>query len=131
MIYGIGTDIVNIKRLEKGQDFLNRFIRRCLTDAEQQQMARRGMADTTAEILYIGKRFAAKEAVAKALGTGFRDGIYLSDIEILNDDYGRPLVSLSGNAEKYVQKNISRNYKIHLSLSDDYPFAVAFAVLEA
>ncbi len=131
MIYGIGTDIVNVKRLEKGRDFLNRFIKHSLTDDEQQQMARRGLADISAEVLYLAKRFAAKEAVVKAIGTGFRDGIYLSDISILNDDDGRPLVTLSGNAAKYVQKNISRNYKIHLSLSDDYPFAVAFAVLEA
>ncbi len=131
MILGIGTDIVNVKRLEKGEAFLNRFIRRCLTEEEQQQMIRRGLADVSAMVLYLAKRFAAKEAVSKALGTGFREGIYLSDIEISNDNLGRPTVRLSGNAEKYVQKNISHNYKIHLSLSDDYPFAVAFAVLEA
>ena len=131
MILGIGTDIVNVKRLEKGEAFLNRFSRRCLTEDEQRQMARRGLADMSAKALYLAKRFAAKEAVVKAIGTGFRDGIYLSDISVFNDDDGRPLVTLSGNAEKYVQQNISHNYKIHLSLSDDYPFAVAFAVLEA
>lgn len=130
MILGIGTDIVNVKRLEKGEAFLNRFIRRCLTEEEQQQMIRRGLVDTPAKVLYLAKRFAAKEAVSKAFGTGFRDGIYLSDIEILNDNLGRPTVRLAGNAKKYMQKIAGNNFNIHLSLSDDYPFALAFVIIE-
>lgn len=130
MIYGIGTDIVNVKRLEKGEAFLNRFSRRCLTEEEQQQMIRRGLDDMPAMVLYLAKRFAAKEAVSKAFGTGFRDGIYLSDIEILNDNLGRPTVRLTGNAKKYMQKIAGNNFNIHLSLSDDYPFALAFVIIE-
>lgn len=130
MILGIGTDIVNVRRLEKGEAFLNRFIRHCLTEEEQQQMIRRGLVDTPAKVLYLAKRFAAKEAVSKAFGTGFRDGIYLSDIEILNDNLGRPTVRLAGNAKKYMQKIAGNNFNIHLSLSDDYPFALAFVIIE-
>lgn len=131
MIYGIGSDIVNIKRLEKGSEFLNRFIKRCLTEREQQDMACRGLADMSVKISYVAKRFAAKEAVVKALGTGFRDGIYLSDIEISSDTMGKPFARLSGNAEKYVaQLPGGKNARIHISLSDDYPFAFAVAIVE-
>lgn len=131
MIYGIGSDIVNIKRLEKSEEFLLRFIRRCMTESEQQTMQRRGLADMQTRIAYVAKRFAAKEAVVKALGTGFRDGLYLSDVEVINDNYGKPYVILHGNTLKYVKDTFgSREIKIHLSLSDDYPFAQAMAVLE-
>ena len=83
MIYGIGTDIVNITRLEKGRDFINRFIKHCLTDDEQQQMARRGLANASAEILYLAKRFAAKEAVVKAIEKGLisSEGMKFEDEE--------------------------------------------------
>ena len=128
MIYGIGTDIVNISRLEKGEDFLNRFIKRCLSANEQQYMQNRALFDTQARILYVAKRFAAKEAVSKALGTGFRDGIYLADIEIISDEWGKPFVELKANALLRA-KNIGIK-KIHLSLSDDAPFVAATAVAE-
>ncbi len=131
MIYGIGTDIVNIKRLEKNEELLNRFIRRSLSEAEQQQMVRKGLADFAARVAYVARRFAAKEAVVKALGTGFRDGIYLADIEIISDGLGKPLVELKGQArERLKQIAAGRHASVHLSLSDDYPFAQAFAVIE-
>ena len=128
MIYGIGTDIVNISRLEKGEDFLNRFIKRCLSANEQQYMQNRALFDTQSRILYVAKRFAAKEAVSKALGTGFRDGIYLADIEIISDELGKPFVELKANALLRA-KNIGIK-KIHLTLSDDAPFVAATAVAE-
>lgn len=128
MIYGIGTDIVNVTRLEKGGEFLSRFIRRCLSETEQQSMQRRAITDMQSQIMYVAKRFAAKEAVSKALGTGFRDGIYLSDIVIISDEWGKPFVELKGNALSRA-KNIGIK-KIHLSLSDDYPFVSAMAVAE-
>lgn len=132
MIYGVGTDVVNISRLEKSDEFLRRFIKRSMTEDEQQAMEMRGMADAKTRIAYVAKRFAAKEAVVKALGTGFRDGIYLSDVEIINDGMGRPFVKLRGNAENYLRNKIgSKGVKIHLSLSDDYPLAQAFAVIES
>jgi len=131
MIYGVGTDIVNIKRLEKNEELLNRFIRRSLSEAEQQQMVRKGLADFAARVAYVARRFAAKEAVVKALGTGFRDGIYLADIEIISDGLGKPLVELKGQArERLKQIAGGRHAAVHLSLSDDYPFAQAFAVIE-
>ena len=75
MIYGIGTDIVNVTRLEKGSEFLSRFIRRCLSETEQQSMQRRAITDMQSQIMYVAKRFAAKEAVSKALGTGFPNAL--------------------------------------------------------
>jgi holo-[acyl-carrier protein] synthase len=128
MIYGIGTDIVNISRLEKGDEFLNRFIRRCLSETERQYMQRRAIFDLQSRIMYVAKRFAAKEAVAKALGTGFRDGIYLSDIEIISDELGKPFVELKGQA-LHRAKSVGVKH-IHLSLSDDTPFVSAMAVAE-
>ena len=127
MIYGIGSDIVNITRLEKGPDFLNRFIKRSMSPVEQETMERRCLADNSARILYVAKRFAAKEAVAKAFGTGFRDGLYLSDIEVRNDNIGKPFVILHGQAAELYKKIGAKH--IHLSLSDDYPFAQAVAVI--
>ena len=128
MIYGIGTDIVNVNRLEKGSDFLSRFVRRCLSETEQLNMQRRAITDMQSQIMYVAKRFAAKEAVAKALGTGFRDGIYLSDIEIISDELGKPFAELKGNALKRAKQSGIK--KVHLSLSDDYPFVSAMAVAE-
>lgn len=130
MILGIGTDIVNVTRLEKSDEFLLRFIKRSLSEAEQHAMNVRCLSDTQSRALYLAKRFAAKEAVVKAIGTGFKDGIYLSDIEVFNDDNGRPTVALSGNAEKYLRKICGKSFRVHLSLSDDYPFATAMAVIE-
>ena len=128
MIYGIGTDIVNVSRLEKGEEFLNRFIKRCLSANEQQYMQRRAIFDFQSRIMYVAKRFAAKEAVSKALGTGFRDGIYLSDIEIISDELGKPFVELKSNALLRAQKVGIKT--VHLSISDDTPFVAATAVAE-
>ena len=128
MIYGIGTDILNISRLEKGEEFLNRFTRRCLSADEQQYMQRRAIFDLQSRIMYVAKRFAAKEAVAKSLGTGFRDGIYLADIEIISDELGKPFVELKGQALLRA-KSVGIKH-IHLSLSDDAPYVSAMAVAE-
>ncbi len=128
MIYGIGTDIVNVSRLEKGEEFLNRFIKRCLSANEQQYMQRRAIFDLQSRIMYVAKRFAAKEAVSKALGTGFRDGIYLSDIEIISDELGKPFVELKSNALLRAKKVGIKT--VHLSISDDTPFVAATAVAE-
>lgn len=128
MIYGIGTDVVQVNRLEKSADFLNRFIKRTLTVTEEQIMARRALSTNKLRALFVAKRFAGKEAVVKALGTGFRDGLYLTDIEIFNDDLGRPIVRLKGAAQEMAQKLGVKT--VHLSLSDDYPLATAFAIAE-
>lgn len=129
MIYGIGTDVVQVTRLEKSTDFLNRFIKRTLTVEEEQIMERRALSSTKLRALFVAKRFAGKEAVVKALGTGFRDGLFLSDIEITNDSFGRPIVKLKGGALNVAKKQGIKT--IHISLSDDYPMATAFAVAES
>ena len=131
MIFGIGTDIVNVTRLENSNEFLERFVKRSMTEDEQQAMGLRHLTDLQSRALYIAKRFAAKEAVVKAMGTGFQDGIYLSDIEVLHERSGRPIVKLHGAALKYVQTVVGKHAAVHISLSDDYPFATAVAVIEA
>ncbi len=126
MILGIGTDLVNVTRLEKSEDFLNRFIKRALTFKEEQIMERRALIDPKMRALFVAKRFAGKEAVVKALGTGFRDGLFLTDIEILNDELGKPYVRLSGTAAQIAKaRHISQ---VLVSLTDEYPLAMAQAI---
>ena len=81
-------------------------------------------------IPFYAKRFAAKEALSKALGTGLRKGIRLKDIEILNDTFGKPSIKLNGYANTYLKKKIKTSkYKIYLSLSDDKPWAQATVII--
>lgn len=128
MIFGIGCDIINVERLKNDQAFLDHFIKRSFSDAEKEQFANRKFAHEKQKTLYVAKRFAAKEAVAKALGTGFRNGLCLSDIEIFNDELGKPFVFLSENVIEL--GHLPTTAKIHISLSDDFPFAQAVAVIE-
>lgn len=132
MILGIGCDIINAERLEKDADFVEHFISRSFSEKEKEVYRKRKFADQTKRLMYVAKRFAAKEAVAKAFGTGFRDGLYLSDIEIFNDELGRPMVHLSAKAT-LLARQIAGDKKVSvlLSLSDDYPYAEAMAVMEA
>lgn len=131
MIYGIGCDIVNVERLKAEQTFLDHFIKRSFSKAEKEVYAARKFANDQQKALYIAKRFAAKEAVAKALGTGFRNGLCLADIEIFNDELGKPQAILSENAKVILQqKGVTAAMRIYVSLSDDFPFAQAVAVIE-
>jgi len=130
MILGIGNDIVQIERIEKaiersGQKFKDR----CFTPHEQAKAEKRKSAIASV----YAKRFAAKEACAKALGTGFADGIIMRDIGVVEDDYGRPLLELSGGAEKRLRAITPDGMVavLHLSLADDPPVAQAFVVIEA
>ena len=125
-IFGIGTDIVNIKRIEHslekhGSSFKNRiFSKKEISYCEKKKNAS----------AFYAKRFAAKEAFSKALGTGIRKGIYLKNIEIFNDAYGKPSIMLKGNLANYLKKKIkSKKYDIHLSLSDDEPWAQATVII--
>ncbi len=121
MIFGIGTDIVEIQRIESALTrFGERFAQRLLGEAELAQF--REFAQPSR---FLAKRFAAKEAVAKALGTGFRHGIALDQITVANDDSGKPIVKLAGAAKNFASEN--RVSTIHLSLSDERHYAVAFA----
>ena len=119
-IFGIGTDIVNIKRMEHslkkhGFSFKNRiFSKKEISYCEKKKNSSS----------FYAKRFAAKEAFTKALGTGIRKGVNLKNIEITNNVYGKPLILLKGNLSRYLKKKIkSSKYDIHLSLSDDKPWA--------
>ncbi len=132
MIIGIGTDLVDIRRIEK---VLNRhgsrFEKRCFTNAERQKAQKNKQAGT--HINVYAKRFAAKEACAKALGTGFADNIIMKDIGVIEDKKGRPFLELKGGALDKLESLIAENSKpvLHLSLTDEPPYAQAFVIIEA
>lgn len=128
MIVGIGSDLCRIDRIEKTLlRFGNRFESRCFTVGEQARANRRPAkrADTYA------KRFAAKEACSKALGTGMRLGVAWREMEVVNLPTGRPTLSLTGGALKRLQELTPPGFAadIHLSLTDDHPLAMAFVVI--
>ena len=125
-IFGIGTDIVNINRMDHsikrhGSIFKNKvFSKKEISYCEKKK-------NSTA---FYAKRFAAKEAFSKALGTGIRKGINLKNIEISNNVHGKPFILLKGNLANYLKKKIkSKKYDIHLSLSDDIPWAQATVII--
>ena len=123
MIIGVGTDIVQIPRIEKILHlYLELFAKKILTSKELAQLS---LLDKTGYAVFLAKRFAAKEAISKAFGVGIGQGINFKDIIILNNDLGKPIVEVSSN---YTNK--LSPFNIHLSLSDDYPVCVAFAVIE-
>lgn len=121
MIYGVGTDIIEVKRIEESiERYGQRFLDRIFTFDEQSYCLRH--RDSAR---HFAGRFAAKEAIVKALGTGFRDGISWLNIEILNDDQGKPNVQLSLKL-----KELFELIKIHLSISHGRDYATAFAIAE-
>ncbi|HEU5339335.1 MAG TPA: holo-ACP synthase [Sulfuricaulis sp.] len=124
MIYGIGTDIVRVVRMQQDIDrFGERFAERILTAGELQEY--RQNANKAG---FLARRFAAKEAAAKALGTGFSQGVLIRDIEVMHDPQGKPMLSFSGRAKQFMQeKGIVVS---HISLADEQDHAVAFVTLE-
>ena len=127
MILGIGNDIIDIRRIEKtlakhGQ----RFIDRIYTDVEQKKSERRAQ-----RVPSYAKRFAAKEACSKALGTGLSNGVFWRDMGVVNLPTGRPTMHLTGRALERLQQLTPPGYEadIHLSLTDDHPYAMAFVVI--
>ncbi|MCR1934435.1 holo-ACP synthase [Clostridium tepidum] len=123
MIYGIGTDITEIKRIERATIRNKNFINKLFTKNEVEAWEKKNF-----NIEFIAGRFAAKEAISKALGTGIR-GFNFKDIEIINNKLGKPEVILKPRAEGIIKK-ISRDYKIHLSISHEKEYAIAYALLE-
>lgn len=123
MIYGIGTDIVEIARMRSAWGrHGERFARKILTPVEYA-----AFSDAKQPVYYLAKRFAAKEAMVKALGTGFRDGIRLTDIGVVHNSAGKPSLLCSGHAETLLQRlHIGA---CHLSLADERDYAVAFVIL--
>jgi len=132
MILGTGIDLLDIRRLEKLMEkHGERFQARYFTKAEIETAQAREKAGT--HILAFAKRYAAKEACAKALGTGFIDGIFMSDIEVTNDVLGKPTLALTGGALARL-KDITpegKHIAIHLSLTDEPPYAQAQVLIEA
>ncbi len=123
MIFGIGTDIVRVARMQQSLDkHGERFARRILTEHELVGYQR---ANKPAN--YLAKRFAAKEATAKAMGTGFRNGLSLKHINVEHDDQGKPLLEFNGLAAEFMkQQGI---HEAHISLADEQEYAVAFVTL--
>lgn len=124
MIFGIGTDIVQIARMEKGlQRFGDNLAKRVLSPSEFEEFRQ-----AAKPAHYLAKRFAAKEATAKAMGIGFQNGLQLRQIAVSNNEMGKPSICYSGYALEFVNRN--RIDSSHLSLSDERDHAIAFVVLE-
>lgn len=124
MIFGIGTDIVKVQRMSENlEKYGDRFAQRILSDNEFLEFS-----EIQNQNAFLAKRFAAKEAAVKALGTGFRNGISMKHISVGHDDLGKPVLEFAGVAYDIVQeKNILSS---HLSIADEKDFAVAHVVLE-
>ncbi len=130
MIIGLGSDLCNIERIQNSLNrFGARFENRVFTQTERAKAARRPftMAGTYA------KRFAAKEAFSKALGTGFSRGVFMKDIGVINSPSGAPALELTGEAKARLDAMIPKGYEasVHLTLTDDHPWAQAFVIIEA
>ncbi|BAZ93473.1 holo-[acyl-carrier-protein] synthase [Thiohalobacter sp. COW1] len=125
LIYGIGTDIVSIARMEQALTrFGRRFAERILSAAELQEF------DACARpAALLAKRFAVKEAVAKAFGTGFRDGLRLQDIQVGHDSRGRPELHYRGAAQALARTNAVT--ASHVSIADERDYAIAYVILLA
>ena len=129
MILGIGSDLCDIRRVEDTlKRFGERFIKRCFTETEQRKAARRVDAAST-----YAKRFAAKEACAKALGTGLRKGVFWRDMGVVNLPSGQPTMQLTGGAAARLETLLPAGHeaRIHLTITDEYPMAQAFVIIEA
>jgi holo-[acyl-carrier protein] synthase len=129
MIIGIGNDIVDIRRIEVTlQRFGDRFVNRIFTSVERTKSARR--FDPAAS---YAKRFAAKEACSKALGTGFRRGVYWRDMGVINLASGRPTLQLTGGAAARLRDLLAPGYdaRIDLTLTDEFPYAQAVVIISA
>ena len=129
MIIGIGNDITDIRRIEKViERHGERFLSRIFTDVERARAERRAKSLET-----YAKRFAAKEACSKALGTGMRGGVWWRDMGVVNLPSGRPTMRLTGGAAARLARLVPPGYEadIHVSITDEYPLAQAFVIISA
>ena len=125
-IHGIGTDIVNIKRIKDAINKNKNFKKRVFTSFEINACQKR-----VNNINCFAKRFAAKEAFVKAIGEGFRKNINFNDIDIKNDKNGKPLITISKNVNKILRRKFKLNkYKIFLSLSDEKKYSIAYVIID-
>ena len=129
MILGIGTDLCDIRRIEKSLErFGDRFLYRLFSESERLKALQRQNPATS-----LAQSFAAKEACAKALGTGFREGVFWRDIVVKNLETGQPFMKITGGALERMQKLTPRGMVAasYLSQSDEYPMAHAIVIIEA
>jgi holo-[acyl-carrier protein] synthase len=129
MIIGLGSDLIDIRRIEKTLErYGTRFTNRVFTELEQKKSDRRAARAAT-----YAKRFAAKEACSKALGTGLRAGVFWRDMGVVNLPTGQPTIKLTGGAARRLAEITPRNMiaQISLTLTDDYPLAQAIVIITA
>jgi holo-[acyl-carrier protein] synthase len=129
MIIGIGNDVIDIRRIEETlEKYGERFIHRIFTDVEVRKSEKRAQRAAS-----YAKRFAAKEACSKALGTGFRASVFWRDMGVVNEPSGKPTMVLTGGAREQLAKMTppGHDVKIHLTITDDFPYAHAFVMIEA
>jgi holo-[acyl-carrier protein] synthase len=129
MILGIGTDLANIERIERTMDrFGDRFLNRVFTETEQKRSDNR-----VERVASYAKRWAAKEACSKALGTGLRMGIAWKDMAVSNLRTGQPVMAVTGWAKERLAAMTPEGHEaiIHVTLTDDHPWAQAFVLIEA
>lgn len=130
MIIGMGSDLCNIERIQASLDrFGTRFEQRVFTPLERAKAARRPYTKAGT----LAKRFAAKEAFSKAVGTGFKAGVFMKDIGVVNAPSGAPTLALTGGAAARLAAITPPGHEavVHLTLTDDHPWAQAFVVIEA
>ena len=130
MIIGLGSDLCNIERIQNSLDrFGTRFEQRVFTELEQKKAARRPLTKAGT----LAKRFAAKEAFSKAVGTGFRAGVFMKDIGVVNAPSGAPTLLLTGGARARLDAITPAGHAVdvHLTMTDDHPWAQAFVILYA
>ena len=130
MIIGLGSDLCNIERIQNSLDrFGERFEMRVFTEIERAKAARRPFTKAGT----LAKRFAAKEAFSKAVGTGFKAGVFMKDIGVVNAPSGAPTLALAGGAAARLSMLVPAGHEavIHLTLTDDHPWAQAFVVIES
>ena len=129
MIIGIGNDVIDIRRIEETLSrFGPRFIDRIFTDVEIRKSEKRAQRAAS-----YAKRFAAKEACSKALGTGFRKGVFWKDMGVVNEPSGKPTMVLTGGAKDQLDSLVPPGHRvrIHLTITDDFPYAHALVMIEA
>ena len=130
MIIGLGSDLCSIERIQASLDrFGVRFEQRVFTIGEIARADRRPFTRAAT----LAKRFAAKEAFSKAVGTGFRQGVFMRDIGVVNAPSGAPTLALTGGARARLDAIVPAGHRanVHLTLTDDHPWAQAFVVIEA
>ncbi|MGH1350947.1 MAG: holo-ACP synthase [Methyloligellaceae bacterium] len=129
MIIGLGNDLIDIRRIEKSiERYGERFLKRIFTEQEREKSERRHST-----IASYAKRFAAKEACSKALGTGIGQGVFWTDMGVVSLPSGKPVMELTGGAKRILDKLIPEGFEpqVDLTITDDFPLAQAFVIISA